>query len=715
MGRDHFKLNKKLSLFSSVLLASTMGVANAQDLPAVSHNGEMIVKFKTSNLQYEQAISGVEKKLEELNKKYNLNLEFKRPMATGAQLISFDSKWFGGQSLEEMAKVFSSLPDVEYAVPNIMLHPMATPDDSRYGEQWHYFEETAGINAPDAWDVTQGEDVIVAVLDTGYTEHADLIDNIVGGYDFISSTDISRDGDGRDADARDEGTWFGFFECSGQEFRSADSNWHGTHVAGTVAAVSNNSIGVAGVAYNAKILPMRVLGKCGGILSDASDAMLWAAGLSVSGIPDNPNPAKVINLSLGAEAACDEAMQDAIDRTVEAGATVVVSAGNSDEDAISYSPAGCDNIITVGAYDRNGDRAWYSNFGDSVEISGPGGDISDDEANGVLSTVDSGTTTPEGDTYAGYQGTSMSAPHVAGVAAMLYSIDPDITPDEVLETLQNSARPFSGDCEDCGAGMLDAAAAVAALQGDSNQRPSAGFSTAISELTVNFNDSSSDSDGNIASWSWDFGDGNSSSDQNPSHTYSSSGSYDVTLTVTDNEGSTDSENQTVAVSDGSGEAPTSSFSFSASDLEVSFTDESNDSDGSIDSWSWDFGDDNSSSEQNPTHNYASAGTYSVSLTVTDNDGMTHTSSQEVTVTEPVSSEISLNVSTSVLFGVLTQITLEWSGASGSEVDIFENGSLSSTVDNDGSWTSNYRFGTVNSTFKVCEAGTDNCSDEVSTN
>ncbi|MCA1806874.1 MAG: S8 family serine peptidase, partial [Actinobacteria bacterium] len=436
-----------------------------------------------------------------------------------------------GMSVQDLANRLASRSDIEYAVPNRRLYTLATPNDARYNEQWHYYEPTGGINLPAAWDTNEGHGVVVAVIDTGYRPHIDLAANIIGGYDFISSSSTARDGNGRDPDARDEGDWFGYLECAGAPFLSQNSSWHGTHVAGTIAAVTNNNQGVAGIAPRAKILPVRVLGRCGGTLSDIQEGMLWAAGISVPGVPNNPNIAQVINLSLGGAGSCDASMQDVINQITAVGTSVVVAAGNSNADASGFTPASCNNVITVASTNRGGTKAGYSNYGSVVEVSAPGGDTSAGAANGVLSTLNSGTKTPAADSYAYYQGTSMAAPHVAGVAALLYSQRPSATPAEIRQVLMNTARAFPGSCSGCGAGIIDAAAALFASEGSGNQAPNASFTYSANNLTVQFTDGSSDSDGSVVGWNWNFGDGNTSSSQNPSHTYSVAGSYTVMFTV----------------------------------------------------------------------------------------------------------------------------------------------------------------------------------------
>ena len=238
----------------------------------------------------------------------------------------------------------------------------------------------------------------MAVLDTGYRPHVDLVGNIIPGYDFIISTAVSNDGNGRDPDASDPGDWTA----------TRNSSWHGTHTAGTIGAVTNNSLGVAGVAFNAQIQPVRVLGTGGGFTSDITDAIVWASGGSVAGVPNNTTPANVINMSLGGSGACSSAMQTAINGAVGRGTVVVVSAGNSNIDAKNQNPANCKKVIPVAAVGRKGGKASYSNFGNIVKIAAPGGDLNEF----VYSTLNFGTTTPAGDAYAGYQGTSMAAPHL---------------------------------------------------------------------------------------------------------------------------------------------------------------------------------------------------------------------------------------------------------------------------------------------------------------
>ncbi len=358
-------------------------------------------------------------------------------------------------------------PNVEYAEPDRIMQIMFTPNDTRYGEQWHYFEATAGINLPAAWDKATGVGINVAVIDTGYRAHPDLAANIVGGYDMINDTAVSVDGNGRDADATDPGDWYTNSACGPAPAPpSSDSSWHGTHVAGTIAAVTNNGVGVAGVAFNSKVVPIRALGRCGGYTSDIADGIIWASGGAVAGLPANPNPARVLNLSLGGGGACDTTSQNAINSARSRNAVVVVAAGNSNVNASNASPANCQGVITVAAVGRNGGKANYSNFGAAVAVAAPGGNMSTGTANGVLSTLNAGAQGPGADNYEFYQGTSMATPHVAGVVALMLSKNASLTPDQVKTILQNTARPFPATCSQCGSGIIDANAAVDAAMGN---------------------------------------------------------------------------------------------------------------------------------------------------------------------------------------------------------------------------------------------------------
>ena len=432
--------------------------------------GEVIVKMKSDNGD----VSGLQPQdlaplgLQTSPRRTSGDEEIYR--FTNARLFGLQSEAEAIQATADVVAELNAREDVEYAQPNWIMHPVdTTPDDPGYPIQWHYFnngtavsESPGGINLPRAWDTTTGAaTVVVAVIDTGILpNHADIVGtpNLIAGYDMISDTFIANDGDGRDADPRDPGDAVAANECGPGTPARSDS-WHGTHVAGTVGVLNtNNGSGVSGVNWNIAVLPLRVLGKCGGTTVDINDAIRWAAGLPVPGVPTNPNAASVINLSLGGRGSCSASpsTQAAVNDAVGAGVSVVVAAGNNAEDAANFIPASCDNVITVAASDYRGHLVErYSNFGDSVEIMAPGGDVQRDDdgdsnPDGVLSTVKGG--------YAFYNGTSMAAPHVAGVAALLISQEPLLSPSEVTQRLQDFALPRdTTQCsKPCGAGLLNA-------------------------------------------------------------------------------------------------------------------------------------------------------------------------------------------------------------------------------------------------------------------
>jgi len=463
---SRFTLNASVSLlalFSSIFSQPALSVhQNNILLKHANATNRVIIKYKAST-SFNALSARPQAATDRITARTGMRLNHIRRMQSGAHIMQL-SRF---QSLSEMNTIISTLnadPDIEYAEPDLMLKPLAVPNDSRYNEQWQYFESTAGLNMPQAWDITQGAGAVVAVIDTGYLPHADLTGNLLPGYDMISDTTVSQDGNGRDADATDMGDWSPAGACGvGSPYTT--SSWHGTHVAGSVAAVGNNSFGVTGVAYKAKVVPVRVLGRCGGYTSDIADGIIWAAGGSVSGVPVNANPANVINLSLGGDGSCGITQQNAINTARNLGATIVVAAGNENTNASNANPANCNGVVTVAAVNRNGGRAYYSNYGSVVDVAAAGGDTSTGTFNGILSTLNNGSTSPGQDSYGFYQGTSMATPHVAGVSALLYAVKPLITPDEVEQILKNTSRAFPATCSQCGSGIVNAQAAVIEANG----------------------------------------------------------------------------------------------------------------------------------------------------------------------------------------------------------------------------------------------------------
>ena len=397
----------------------------------------------------------------------------------GGHVLQLDRR-LGAAALRQLADdIRNGDTAVDYVEPDRILTAQWLPNDPQFAAQWDYTDTIAGINLPAAWDIGTGAGVVVAVIDTGVRAHADLAANLLPGYDFISLATVANDGNARDADASDPGDWAAAGAC-GAGSAAVNSSWHGTHVAGTIAAATNNGVGIAGVAPGARILPLRVLGRCGGYTSDIADAIVWAAGGSVAGVPANATPARVLNLSLGGRGACDLTTQNAINTARNLGAVVVVAAGNSAADAAGYSPASCAGVISVAAVGRSGARASYSNYGSSVDLAAPGGD----GANGILSTLNDGTSTPGADAYRSYMGTSMAAPHVAGVVALMRARNPALTPDQVEALLKSSAaaRGFPVACSLCGSGLLDAQRAIVAAGGAPTPTPTI---TPIAEVESN--------------------------------------------------------------------------------------------------------------------------------------------------------------------------------------------------------------------------------------
>jgi serine protease len=424
-------------------------------------------------------------------------LRYLKSVSTQMSVAALDQPVSGADALSLIERLKSD-PAVAEVVVDRRAMPHFVPNDPFFDPagQWHLQAPSVvagGINAGPAWDRSTGAGVVIAVLDGGYRPHADLVGNVLPGYDFVSADDPSRfagntfwtanDGNARDADAQDPGDWITAADvdagyCSTYTKGPVDSTWHGTHVAGLAAAVGNNAQGGLGVAFGSRLLPVRVLGRCGGYVSDILAGARWAAGLSVPGVPVNNTPAKVLNLSLGVVANCETYIQSVVNEVRAQGASMVVSSGNGGSTKIS-APANCTGVVAVTAHTREGDNADYANVGAGVSISAPGGGNNSTLAEtpgairSVVSTGNAGVTTPSTDNYLEFTGTSMAAPQVAGVLALMASVRPDLGMATLETILTGAARPFpvgsycvvnpnNLDPGFCGSGLLDAQAAVSA-------------------------------------------------------------------------------------------------------------------------------------------------------------------------------------------------------------------------------------------------------------
>lgn len=431
--------------------ANSTHVVVPADRSAAFVPGDVIVKFSPSDTTFLPARVEVAGQI--LNRSQALGLD-----AVGV----YRAPGLDRASTLETIAALQARPDVAYAHPNYLLFRTATPTDDFYDLQWSYPD----IDLPSTWDLTVSCDqVTVAVLDTGMLmDHPDRPTHLTSGYDFVSSTS-NLDGDGRDGDPQDPGP-------------RSETDYHGSHVAGTVAAATNNDLdsdgkgeGIAGTTWRAKVIPIRVLGPDGAV-SDIIDAMMWASGESVSGVPDNPDPARIINLSLGGEFACSSvpALQDAVTAVRSRGSIPIAAAGNTGNDAAGTSPASCDGVLTVGATDPSGDRPLYSNWGSVVDLMAPGGGSGTGE--GIYSLSRDDLTSAH--TYDYLSGTSMATAHVSGVVALMLSVRPELSVDEIGSILASTANPLTdvqcdgGDPDvtlsgsDCGAGKVNAFDAVSA-------------------------------------------------------------------------------------------------------------------------------------------------------------------------------------------------------------------------------------------------------------
>lgn len=727
-----FAFGRRLAVFFALALGLLAGhPATAQEADAA----RVIVKFKALGPLMRAARERGERGPQQaaaLAGRHALALRDGRMIDARSQVVHGDRTLSSAALAARLARD----ADVEYAVPDERRHALALPNDPLLpastgaalpAGQWYLQPPSAtlvsAINAVGAWTLTTGSSsLVVADVDTGVLfNHPDLANKLLAGYDFVSSTTTAGDGGGRDGDATDPGDWTTAGQCgSGQA--ATNSSWHGTQTASLIGAQTNNGLGMASVGYDVKVLPVRVLGKCGGTDSDIIAGMLWAAGLT--SVPTaNPNPAKVINLSLGGSGSCNAAYQDAINQLVAAGVTIVVAAGNEEGLAVGV-PANCSGVIAVAGVRHAGTKVGFSSIGPEVAIAAPGGNCVNTSGAclyPILTATNTGTTTASstGYTYSNSSnyavGTSFATPMVAGAAALMLSANPSLKPAQIKSLLQGTARSFpvqpssgSGssvpvchaptssvqdECycttSTCGAGLLDVGAAVAAAANLATPTAaiSASATTVAAGATLTLDGSGSTAPGtrSITGWQWTITSGGGiASFGGPTNAATASlkttgiGSVTVLLTVTDSAGQQATRSLTLSVT--APAAPTvgivASATAVAAGTPVSFDGSSSRvaSGFAIASYQWSVAPASGSPAGLATFTSATnaatatvstlgsgSGSFVVTLTVTDSLGQTGSGTSTVTVT-PLAPTVSISPSaTTVAAG--NNVTLDSTGSS----------------------------------------------------
>jgi serine protease len=573
----------------------------------------VIVKFRSASHSAQVAqVRPAQERIAAVMARTGLTLRAARPITEALHVIRVQPAGTGEPIAATLERLRAD-PEVEYAELDQRRYPHAMPNDALFSEQWYLQQSSAttpsAVDAVTAWDTTTGgTGIVIADLDTGVRfEHPDLQwagsgGRLLPGYTFISDTFVANDGDAQDADASDPGDWvtqadLSKPECSGGT--AGNSSWHGTRVSGLLGALSNNGTGVAGVTWSAWLLPVRVLGKCGGLDSDIAAGMLWAAGIPVSGVPNNPYPARIENMSLGGTGSCPQLYADVIGQLTAKGVLVVASAGN--EGGPVDAPANCAGVAGVAGLRHAGTKVGYSSLGPEVALGAPAGNCVNTTAGSpclypITSTTNQGTTTPAADGYTDQVnqpnlGTSFSAPLVSGIAGLMLAVNGNLTSAQLIARLKEGSQPFPqtspgtvppppmchvptgpGDVQasecictldgrTCGAGMASASGALnAALRPVAAVKVPASVAPGMN-VTLDASGSRAACHHTIASYQWMSSDPAHpvTNPAGPSTTVTApaTGTFTVTLTVADDAGKTDPATVIVSSTAATSSAPAS--------------------------------------------------------------------------------------------------------------------------------------------------------------
>jgi serine protease len=535
-------------------------------------------------------------RLQALAARAGLTLDASHPITADLQVMQIEPV-STGQPLSATLAALRGDPDVEYAEADQRRYIHAVPNDAMFPQQWVLQTPSAAtpsaVDALGAWDSATGDGgLVIADLDTGVRfEHPDLQRSgaggrLLAGYDFISDAFVANDGDGRDADASDPGDWVTSSDlkqraCSAIQ-QTSNSSWHGTRTAGMLGALTDNGTGIAGMTWSASVLPVRVLGKCGGADSDILAGMLWAAGFHVEGVPDNTHPARIENMSLGATGPCPQSYRDVIAQLTSRGVIVVVSAGN--DGGPVDSPANCPGVVGVAGLRQAGTKVGYSNLGPELALAAPAGNCGSDPSRcqyALDTTTNSGTTAPGDSSYTSSDlatanlGTSFSAPIVSGIAGLMLAVNGNLDTAQLIERMKRGSKPFpqssvdapaqpplchiptgahdvqndecicTNDGRTCGAGMASASGALAeALRPIAAVRVSAARFAPGMTIALDASGSSAACGHAVASFEWSSSDPGTSpvtstTGSTTTVTAPASGQIDLTLTVSDDAGRTD--------------------------------------------------------------------------------------------------------------------------------------------------------------------------------